>query len=126
MAFVHLHTHSQFSILDGTASPEALAAHVAALGQPACALTDSSNLFGAVAFYKACKAAGIRAIIGAELDVQPEGTDHIDGDRAEGGYKVVVLVENQVGYQNICALVTKAIFDGNAYKPRVDLAGLAA
>lgn len=126
MAFVHLHAHSEFSLLDGTASPEALAKRAADLGMSALALTDSSNLFGAVAFYKACKSNGIRAILGAELDVQPEGLDHIDAERAEGGYKIVVLVENDLGYKNLCALVTKAIFEGNAYKPRVDLPLLQA
>ena len=72
MAFVHLHVHSQFSILDGTASVDELAARAAGLGMGALALTDTSNLYGAVAFYKACKSHGIKAILGAELHVQPD------------------------------------------------------
>jgi len=121
MAFVHLHVHSQFSILDGTATVEALADRAAKLGMPALALTDSANLFGAVAFYKACKSRGIKAILGAELHVQPEGIGYADPLCEHGGYQVVALVEDERGYRNLCQLVTRAIFDGNHYKPRVDL-----
>ncbi len=124
MSFVHLHTHSQFSILDGTASVEALATRAAELEMPALALTDTANLYGAVAFYRACEKAGIKPILGAELHVQPEGLEHLDPARAEGGYQLVALVENAKGYHNLCALVTSGIFDGMHYKPRVDLAGL--
>jgi DNA polymerase-3 subunit alpha len=124
--FVHLHVHSQLSLLDGTASPEAIARRAADLGMKAVALTDSSNLFGAVAFFKACKGAGIKPILGAELDVQPEGIGHHDPLRQEGGYKVVALVEDDVGYKNLCALVTDAIFKGLSFKPRVDLDALFA
>jgi DNA polymerase-3 subunit alpha len=124
VGFVHLHTHSQFSLLDGTATPKALVARAAALAMPALALTDTSNLFGAVQFYKACKAANIRPIIGAELHVQPEGLAHEDSQREEGGYQLVVLVRDAVGYGNLCHLITNSIFDGMHYKPRVDLEGL--
>ncbi len=121
MAFVHLHVHSQFSILDGASTVEDLAASAAAHGMEALALTDTSNLYGAVAFYKACKKNGIKAIIGAELHVQPEGLDSLDHRREEGGYQLVALVENDTGYANLCQLVTDAIFDGMHYKPRVSL-----
>ncbi len=126
MAFVHLHVHSQFSILDGTATVDALAGRAAELQMSHLALTDTGNLYGAVAFYKACKGAGVTAVLGAELHVQPEGTSHADPARDEGGYQVVALVENAVGYHNLCALITAAIFDGMSYKPRVDLAGIEA
>jgi len=121
MPFVHLHVHSQFSILDGVATVDALAARAASLGMEALALTDTTNLYGAVAFYKACKKHGVKAVLGAELHVQPEGLDHRDRRREEGGYQLVVLVENAVGYQNLCRLVTDAIFEGMHYKPRVSL-----
>ena len=121
MAFVHLHCHSQFSLLDGTATVTALAKRAAKLGMPALALTDTANMYGAVAFYKACKAEGIRPIIGAELHVQPEGLDHVDARHEEGGYHLLAPVENDQGYQNLCRLVTAGIFDGMAYKPRVSL-----
>ncbi len=124
MSFVHLHTHSQFSLLDGTATPGKLAAAAAALEMPALALTDTGNLYGGVQFYKACKAAGIRPVLGAELHVQAEGIDHADPMREEGGYQVVVLVRDQAGYRNICQLITNGIFDGMHYKPRIDLQSL--
>ncbi|NCG21179.1 MAG: DNA polymerase III subunit alpha [Rhodobacterales bacterium] len=121
MAFVHLHCHSQFSLLDGTATVTALAKRAAKLGMPALALTDTANMYGAVAFYKACRAEGIRPIIGAELHVQPEGLDHVDARHEEGGYHLLALIENDQGYQSLCRLVTAGIFDGMAYKPRVSL-----
>jgi DNA polymerase-3 subunit alpha len=121
MSYVHLHVHSQFSILDGTATVDALVERAAALGMPALALTDTANLYGAVAFAKACKAAGIRPVFGAELHVQPEGIAVADPAREEGGYQIVALVENAQGYTNLCRLVTAGIFDGMAYKPRIDL-----
>ncbi len=120
MAFVHLHTHSQFSILDGTAKVEALAARAEALGMPALALTDTANLYGAVAFYKACKGKGIKPVLGAELHVEPsDGGAEEAGP--EGGFQIIALVENDAGYASICQLVTKAIFDGMQYKPRVTM-----
>ena len=122
MAFVHLHVHSQFSLLDGTMDPKAVVARAAEMGMPAVALTDTCNLYGAVPFYKAAKAKGIRPVVGAELHVQPEGVDHEDPARVEGGYQILVLVETQEGYTSLCALITDAIFLGTSYKPRVDLA----
>src|SRR5688572_27692415 len=121
MAFVHLHVHSQFSILDGTATVDALAKRAAKLEMGSLALTDTANLYGAVAFSKACKKEKVHAIHGAELHVQPEGLAFADPAREEGGYQLVALIENHAGYQNLCRLVTAGIFDGMAYKPRVDL-----
>ncbi len=121
MAFVHLHVHSQYSLLDGAIPIKALAPAAAALGQRAVALTDHCNLYGAVSFHKSCKDAGVHPIIGAGLWVQPEGVAYADPRRGSGGYHLVCLVEDQQGYQNLCRLVTDAIFDGMYYKPRVDL-----
>ena len=121
MGFVHLHVHSQFSLLDGTMDPGDLAKAAAARGMDAVAMTDTVNLFGAVSFYKACKKQGIKAILGAELHVQPEGVGFRDPARQYGGYQLIALVENQQGYHSLCALITAAIFDGAWYKPRVDL-----
>ncbi|MBN2799201.1 MAG: DNA polymerase III subunit alpha [Deltaproteobacteria bacterium] len=154
MAFVHLHVHSQFSILNGTMSPKDLIAGVAALGQTAVALTDTSNLFAAFTFFKEGKGKGIKPIIGAELVVQPEGLAHLPdqvgvgtgspgggkgdffhgahGQRGEGGswpdrsYQIEVLVEDDEGYRNLSALLTQAIFEGIHYRPRVDLELLRA
>ena len=126
MSFVHLHVHSRYSLLDGTLSPEDIAGLVAARGMSAVALTDTVNLFGAVPFYKACKKAGVRPILGAELHVQPEGVAHEDPRREHGGYQLLALVEDEVGYANLCALITDAIYDGMSFKPRTDLAALRA
>jgi DNA polymerase-3 subunit alpha len=125
MGFVHLHVHSQLSLLDGTMDPGKLGGVAQALGMDAIALTDTSNLFGGVTFYKGCKAAGVKAILGAELHVQPEGVDH-HPEPPRGTWQIVALVEDQVGYRNLCALITAAIFDGTWYRPRVDLQQLAA
>src|SRR3990172_1446105 len=88
----------------------------------ALALTDTANLYGAVAFSKACKKSHVHAILGSELHVQPEGVAHVDPAKEEGGYQLVALIENKAGYQTLCRLVTAGIFDGMSYKPRVDLA----
>jgi DNA polymerase III subunit alpha len=121
VSFVHLHVHSQFSLLDGTASPAAIARRAADLGMPAVALTDTSNLYGGVAFYKACKDAKVRPILGCELTIQPEGIGFRDPERDRGGYQAILLVEDARGYGNLCALITRAIFDGLYYRPRIDL-----
>ena len=78
MGFVHLHVHSQFSLLDGTLKPGQIADLAAKHGMTSVAMTDTVNLFGAVAFYKACKKAGVRPILGAEIHVQPEGVKYED------------------------------------------------
>ena len=125
MGFVHLHAHSQFSILDGTIKPSRLATLAVENGMPAVAQTDVVNLFGAVTFYKACKAAGVKPILGAELHVQPEGRSFEDPYREEGGFQIIALVENEKGYLNLCELITRAIYDGVQYKPRIDFNDLA-
>ncbi len=121
MAFVHLHVHSQFSLLDGTMDPSVVASRAAELGMEAIAQTDVCNLYGAVPFYKYAKGKGVRPVIGAELHVQPEGIDHEDESREAGGYQLIALVKDDVGYRSLCALITRAIFEGTHYKPRVDL-----
>jgi DNA polymerase-3 subunit alpha len=125
MAFVHLHVHSQFSILDGTATVDALVAAAEARGFTHLALTDTANLYGAVAFFKACKGAKIKPILGAELHLQPEGLAYEDPHREEGGGQLIALVEDAEGYGNLCRLVTDGIFDGMSYKPRIDFERLA-
>ena len=121
MDFTHLHVHSQYSLLDGTMPPGEIAKVASELEMRSVALTDTCNLYGAVAFYKACKKAGVRPILGAELFVQEEGTAYEDPRREEGGFQLIALVEDPTGYANLCELVTRAIFDGMFYKPRIDL-----
>ena len=121
MAFAHLHVHSQFSLLDGAIPIKKLAPAVAELGQKAVALTDHCNLYGAVPFHKSCKSAGVHPVFGSGLWVQEEGVDFKDPEGQFGGYHMLLLIENDAGYKNLCKLITEAIFDGMYYKPRVDL-----
>ena len=125
--FVHLHTHSEFSLLDGACQVAQLPKVAAELGQPAIALTDHGNLFGAIDFYSACKAEGVKPIIGYEAYVAP-------GDRTvkepipgvkDQGYHLVLLARNTRGFHNLLHLATTAYLDGFYYKPRIDKTVLA-
>ncbi|MBI4611909.1 MAG: DNA polymerase III subunit alpha [Candidatus Rokubacteria bacterium] len=120
--FVHLHVHSEYSLLDGASRLDALVARARELRFPALALTDHGNLFGAIDFYLACQKAGIKPIIGAELYVAPGsrfGRANVDG-QYEGANHLTVLARNRQGYQNLIKLVSKAYLEGFYYKPRVD------
>ena len=101
MAFVHLRTHTEFSVADGTLRIDAAVAAAAADGQAALAITDLSNLFGAVKLYSAARKKGIKPIIGADLWLEPEG-----GERAPS--RLVVLVQDKAGYRNLCELLSRA------------------
>jgi len=120
--FVHLHVHSEYSLLDGAAQLEKLVQKAKELRFPAIALTDHGNLFGAIDFYLAAQKAGIKPILGCELYVAP-GSRRERGSQ-DGGYEganhLTVLVRNRVGYQNLVKLVSKAYLEGFYYKPRVD------
>jgi DNA polymerase-3 subunit alpha len=117
--FVHLHLHSGFSLLDGAIDHDVLAQTAAKHGMPAVAVTDHGNLFGAIGFHNAATKAGVKPIIGCEMYVSK--TNHKDRDPASGRpHHLIVLCENEVGYQNLVKLVSKAYLDGFYYKPRVD------
>src|SRR6266851_4266768 len=120
--FVHLHVHSEYSLLDGAAQLEKLVKKAKALGFKALALTDHGNLFGGIDFYLAAKKAEIKPILGCELYVAPGGRK--ERGNQDGGYEganhLTVLVRNQAGYQNLIKLVSKAYLEGFYYKPRVD------
>jgi len=120
MAFAHLHVHSQFSLLNGVATPKKLVAAAHAAGMTNLALTDTCNLYGAVDFYKNCKDKGVHPVFGAEVWVDPRGIALREGG-LDAAYQLVLLVEDQRGYENLCAIVTRAIFDGIYYRPRIDL-----
>ncbi len=119
--FVHLHLHSQYSLLDGTTRIHDLVKRAAALGQPAVALTDHGNMFGAVKFYEAAKKAGVKPIIGCEVYVAP-GSRFEKGATNGGGraYHMLLLAQNQTGYNNLCEMVTRGFTEGMYYFPRVD------
>jgi DNA polymerase-3 subunit alpha len=120
--FVHLHVHSEYSLLDGAARLKRLVERAAQLGFPALALTDHGNLFGAMEFYQAARDAGIKPIVGAELYVAPGGRFDrapVDG-QYEGANHVTVLVRTLAGYRNLIKLVSRGYLEGFYYKPRVD------
>ena len=120
--FVHLHVHSEYSLLDGASHLDKLVARARELRFPALALTDHGNLFGAIDFYLACQKAGVKPLIGAELYVAPGSRferANVDGSY-EGANHVTVLARNRTGYKNLIKLVSKAYLEGFYYKPRVD------
>src|SRR6185295_7313220 len=117
--FVHLHLHSGFSLLDGACGHDALAKKAAKSGMPAVAVTDHGNLFGAIGFYDAARKAGVKPIIGCEMYVSK--TSRHDRDPAAGRpHHLIVLCENERGYQNLVKLVSKGYLEGFYYKPRID------
>ncbi|GFN22430.1 DNA polymerase III subunit alpha [Thermanaeromonas sp. C210] len=118
--FVHLHVHSEYSLLDGAGRLEELAAAAAGMGMPALALTDHGVMYGAVEFYKAARAKGIKPIIGCEVYVAPRGRRDREPHKDDFQYHLVLLVENETGYRNLCALVSAGFLEGFYYKPRVD------
>ncbi|MDP6821920.1 MAG: DNA polymerase III subunit alpha [Dehalococcoidia bacterium] len=117
--FTHLHNHSEYSLLDGLSSVDAMANRAAELGQSALALTDHGVMYGAIDFYRACKAAGIKPIIGMEGYVaQDSRLTRNPSDRSP--YHITVLAKNEVGYGNLLKLASKAQLEGFYYRPRMD------
>ncbi len=123
MSFVHLHCHTDYSLLDGACDIDQLMKIMVEQKMPAVAMTDHGNLFGAVKFYNAAKAAGVHPVIGCEVYVSQQGhKTRSDQDRYN---HLVLLCENQEGYRNLIKLVSTAYLDGFYYKPRIDLDLLA-
>ena len=121
MSFVHLHVHTEYSLLDGACRIGQLVKRVSELGQNAIAITDHGVMYGVIDFYRAAKAAGIKPIIGCEVYVAPRTmADKVHGVDNEAQH-LVLLCENEVGYKNLSYLVSKAFLEGFYVKPRVDL-----
>ncbi len=132
-SFVHLHLHTQYSLLDGAIRLKDLIARAKELGVPAIAQTDHGNMFGAIDFYTQCKAAGIKPILGAEIYLTP-GSRFDRGamkkqavvgsqDEMESKHHIhhlILLCKNEKGYENLCKLLSKAYMEGFYYKPRAD------
>lgn len=118
MNFVHLHTHSHFSMLDGLASPADLARHAKKLGMTAIALTDHGNLYGAIEFYQACLKEEIKPILGVEVYVCEDMHDKTS--TAANRHHLILLAQNMTGWKNLLQLVTKSNLEGFHYKPRID------
>ena len=130
--FVHLHLHSQYSLLDGGNRLDRLVERVKQLGMDAVAVTDHGNLFGAIEFYQLARAAGIKPILGIEAyvakDLEGKPSDRrsreYTGD-SDGGFHLVLLAEDQCGWQNLIKLSSDAYMNGFYYRPRMDKATLA-
>jgi len=124
MPFVHLHCHTDYSLLDGACDIDQLMKLAVAQKMPAVAMTDHGNLFGAVKFYNSAKAAGVHPVIGCEVYVSQQGhKTRSDTDRYN---HLVLLCENQEGYRNLIRMVSTAYLDGFYYKPRIDMDLLAS
>ena len=119
--FAHLHVHSEYSLLDGVCRLENLVQQAKAFGQSAIAITDHGNLYAALKFYQIAKQAGIKPIIGCEVYVARRTRFDRDGKFDRKSHHLVLLCENQVGYQNLIKLVSLANIEGFYEKPRVDL-----
>ena len=120
--FAHLHTHTEYSELDGLSKTSALAERARSLGQDSLAITDHGNLYGAIEFYQACQREGIRPVLGMESYVAPGSrTDRSDGrEAASNAFHLVLLAQNEVGWRNLIQLSTRAHLEGFYYRPRVD------
>jgi DNA polymerase-3 subunit alpha len=122
--FVHLHVHSEYSVLDGASRVADIIEQAKEYNMKAVALTDHGAMFGAIEFYEAAQAAGIKPIIGCELYLAKGRRDERQG-RGSGTYHQLMLCENEVGYQNLCRLSSLGYLEGYYYKPRVDCELLA-
>ena len=121
MAFVHLHTHTEYSLLDGSNKIKNYVKKVKNMGMNAAAITDHGVMYGVIDFYKECKAAGINPVLGCEVYVAPES--RFDREYSKGDdryYHLILLAENDIGYANLMKIVSIGFIDGFYYKPRVD------
>src|ERR1700694_4231881 len=125
MSFVHLHLHTEYSLLDGANRPDVLARRVAELGMPACAITDHGNMFGAVEFYNAMKKENVKPIIGCEMYMalgsrfDKAGVEDQSADAGSNNHLIVLAATDQ-GYRNLVKLVSAGYTEGFYYKPRID------
>jgi len=120
--FVHLHVHTQFSLLDGANQIDPLIQQIKSFGQPAVAITDHGNMFGAIEFYRKAKELGVKPIIGCEAYMAPGSRLNKDSSQLahHDYYHLILLARNLTGYQNLIKLVSKAYLEGFYYKPRMD------
>ena len=119
--FVHLHVHSEYSLLDGMSRIKDLPVRAKELGMKAIALTDHGVMYGAVDFYKECKKNDIKPIIGCEVYVAPHSRFDKEAGRDNGYNHLILLAKNKMGYQNLSKLVSLSFVEGFYYKPRIDL-----
>ncbi|MBO7632835.1 MAG: DNA polymerase III subunit alpha, partial [Lachnospiraceae bacterium] len=121
MAFTHLHVHTEYSLLDGSGKIKEITARAAQLGMDSLAITDHGVMYGCVDFYRACKAVGIKPIIGCEVYVAPASRFEKENSVSDERYRhMILLAENNEGYQNLIKIVSRGFTEGFYYKPRVD------
>ena len=120
MAFTHLHVHTEYSLLDGMTRISQAPEYAKSMGMNALAITDHGVMFGVVDFYKACKAAGIRPVIGCEVYTAPRTMYMKDPEKDRHNGHLILLAENQKGYSNLVKIDSEAFMDGFYFKPRVD------
>ena len=125
--FVHLHLHTEYSMLDGASRVDDVVAKAAEYGMPALAITDHGGMFGAVEFFKSANEHGLKPIIGCETYIAP-GSRHEKkaGSARDAAYHLVLLAKDETGYKNLIKMVTEAHLNGFYYKPRIDKELLAA
>ena len=121
MDFVHLHMHTEYSLLDGMCRIEDLPKRAKELGMKAIALTDHGVMFGAVSFFQACQKEGIKPIIGCEVYVASRSRLQKENGIDDRYSHLILLAKNNKGYQNLIKLVSLSFTDGYYYKPRIDL-----
>ncbi len=120
--FVHIHNHSEYSLLDGASRVDLMIERAHELRMPALAITDHGNMFGAIEFYSKASQAGLKPIIGMEAYLDPRGhTSRPEGKMWEGYSHILLLAKNLTGYQNLMQLSTKGYLEGFYYRPRIDL-----
>ena len=125
-SFVHLHLHTEYSLLDGAIRMKELMKQAAEFKMPAVAITDHGNLFGAIEFYQEATRAGVKPIIGCEAYIAPGSHKDRPASRRDAAYHFTLLAENETGYRNLVKLVTAAHLDGFHYAPRIDKELLSA
>ena len=121
MAFTHLHVHTEYSLLDGSSKIKELTARAKELGMDSLAITDHGVMYGVIDFYRAAREVGIKPVIGCEVYVAPNS--RFDRETVSGEdryYHLILLAENNQGYENLMKIVSKGFVDGFYYKPRVD------
>ncbi len=121
MAFTHLHTHTEYSLLDGSNKIKEYVARVKELGMNSAAITDHGVMYGVIEFYKTCKAAEINPVIGCEVYVAPNSRLERETSHGEDRYyHLILLAENNKGYENLMKIVSIGFTEGYYYRPRVD------
>lgn len=119
-SFVHLHLHTEYSLLDGAIRMKELMKKAKEFKMPAVAMTDHGNLFGAIEFYQAAKDAGVKPIIGCEAYIAPRSHKDRPNSMREGAYHFTLLAKDETGYRNLVRLISTAHLDGFHYRPRID------